>query len=281
MRNFEEFIFNPPLALASGTWGLGDNLFKYYTKQEIENTFGALITKGISLKPRKGNPPPRIWETPCGFINSIGIENPGIKEFKKNFLKKLLTLNTEIFVNLYGETIEEFCLLAEELKSENIAGIELNISCPNVEKGGISFAFQPELIKALILEIKKIWDKKLWVKLSPVGFVFDIAKICEDLEVDAIVIANTYPGLVVIEKNKILKGGVSGPAIKPLTLRLVYEISKKFSIPIIGCGGIMNAKDVEDYFLCGAKGVQIGTAFLVDPEIPKKIIKELEKKWGM
>ncbi len=275
------FLFYPPLALASGTWGLGENLFKYYSPAEVKETFGVLVTKGISLKPRIGNLPPRIWETPCGLINSIGLANPGVKEFKKIFLTGLLKTEVKIFVNLYGEEIEDFVALAEEFKGTGVSGLELNISCPNVKKGGIAFASQPEVVKELVKEVRKVWEGSLWVKLSPVGPVLDVAKACESSGADAIVCANTYPGLVVIEGEKVLKGGVSGPAIKPLTLRLVYELSREVSIPIVGCGGIASAKDVLDYFVCGAKAVEIGTAFLIDPELAKKIAKELKEKWDM
>ncbi len=275
------FLFYPPLALASGTWGLGENLFKYYSPAELKETFGVLVTKGISLKPRIGNLPPRIWETPCGLINSIGLANPGVKEFKKIFLTGLLKTEVKIFVNLYGEEIEDFVALAEEFKGTGVSGLELNISCPNVKKGGIAFASQPEVVKELVKEVRKVWEGSLWVKLSPVGPVLDVAKACESSGADAIVCANTYPGLVVIEGEKVLKGGVSGPAIKPLTLRLVYELSREVSIPIVGCGGIASAKDVLDYFVCGAKAVEIGTAFLIDPELAKKIAKELKEKWDM
>ncbi len=275
------FLFYPPLALASGTWGLGENLFKYYSPTELKETFGVLVTKGISLKPRIGNLPPRIWETPCGLINSIGLANPGVKEFKKSFLPALLKAGVKIFVNLYGEEIEDFVALAEEFKNTGVSGLELNISCPNVKKGGIAFASQPEVVKELVKEVRKVWEGSLWVKLSPVGPVLDVAKVCEVSGADAIVCANTYPGLVVIEGEKVLKGGVSGPAIKPLTLRLVYELSREVSMPIVGCGGIASAKDVLDYFVCGAKAVEIGTAFLIDPELAKKIAKELKEKWDM
>lgn len=274
-----------PLMLASGTWGLGENLDKFFTSEEIKKNIGALVTKGISVRERKGNPPPRLFETPCGLINSIGVENPGIKEFKKSYLPKIINYGVPVIINLYGEKIEDFVKLASELKEEKIDGLELNISCPNVEKGGLYFSYDPKLVSELIKEVRKVWEKFLAVKLSPVGPVHEIAEICEKCFTDAIVVANTYPALAVVsmEPFKILQGGLSGPAIKPLTLRLVYEIAKKVKIPIIGCGGIMSGSDALEYLLCGAKAFQVGTTNLIDPKSALKIMKELRsfKKWLM
>ncbi len=266
-----------PLMLASGTWGLGENLAQFLKPKDIKKNIGALVTKGISLYPCEGNPPPRISETPCGLINFIGLENPGIISFKKNYLPNLLKFGVPLIVNLHGEKIEDFIDLAEELKNESIEGIEINISCPNVEKGGIYFFLDPAAVKILVRRLRKKWDKFLSIKLSPVGPVFEIAEICQKEEADAIVIANTYPALKVLELKplKVLKGGLSGPAIKPLTLRLVYEISKKLEIPIIGCGGIISGRDALEYLLCGAKAFQIGTANLINPRFATKIIKEI------
>ena len=266
-----------PLMLASGTWGLGENLDKFFASEEIKKNIGALVTKGISIKERKGNPPPRLFETPCGLINSIGIENPGIKEFKKNYLPKIINYGVPVIVNLYGERIEDFVELASELKEEKVDGIELNISCPNVEKGGLYFSRDPKMVSELIKEVRRIWEKFLAVKLSPVGPVFEIAEICEKCFADAIVVANTYPALAVISIKpfKILQGGLSGPAIKPLTLRLVYEIANKVKIPVIGCGGIISGKDALEYLLCGAKAFQVGTANLIDPRSAIRIMQEL------
>lgn len=263
--------------LASGTWGLGENLDKFFSLKELRENIGALVTKGISVNPRKGNPPPRIFETPCGLINSIGVENPGIKEFKKNYLPKIKSYGVPVIVNLYGEKIEEFLELAEELRSE-VNGLELNISCPNVKKGGLSFFYEPKVVSSLIKEVRKIWEGFLAVKFSPTGPIYEIAEICEKNEVDAIVVANTYPALVVVDIKpfKILQGGLSGPAIKPLTLRLLYELSKKVKIPVIGCGGIISGRDALEYLLCGAKAFQIGTANLIDPKSALRIMEELK-----
>lgn len=264
--------------LASGTWGWGENLENFFTLEEIKTSIGALVTKGVSLKPKEGNPPPRLAETPCGLINSIGLENPGIKEFKNNYLPKLRSFEIPIVVNLYGERIEDFIALCEELKGE-VSGIELNISCPNVEKGGIFFSENPNLVKELVKEVRKVWEDFLAVKLSPVGPVFEIAELCEKAESDALVVANTYPALKVLNLNplKVLKGGLSGPAIKPITLRLVWELSQKVNLSIIGCGGIITGKDALEYLLCGARALQIGTANLINPKSASIVLKELKE----
>ncbi len=277
--NFGLLKIKTPLMLASGTWGLGENLEKFFTKKEIKENVGAFVTKGISVNPRKGNPPPRLFETPCGLINSIGIENPGIKEFKKTYLPKIKKFGVPIIVNLYGEKIEDFLQLSEELKEEKIEGLELNISCPNVKKGGVYFSYDPKIVEELVKEVRKVWERFLAVKLSPVGPVYEIAEVCEKSGADALVVANTYPALAVvsIKPFKILQGGLSGPAIKPLTLRLVFEISQKIKIPVIGCGGIFSGKDALEYLLCGAKAFQVGTANLVDPRAVIKIIRKLRE----
>lgn len=273
-----------PLMLASGTWGLGENLDDFFSSEEIKETIGALVTKGISLNPRIGNPPPRLAEAPCGLINSIGLENPGIEVFKEKYLPKIKSYDVPIIINLYGEKEEDFKVLAESLKESGVEGLELNISCPNVKKGGIILSSDPKTVYRLVKRVREVWDKFLAVKLSPVGPVTEVAKSCEEAGADALVVANTYPALSVISFKplKILKGGLSGPAIKPLTLRLVYELSQKIKIPVIGCGGIVSGKDALEYLLCGAKAFQIGTANLIDPTSAKKIIKELrEMKDGL
>lgn len=268
-----------PLMLASGTWGFGENLSKYLSIEEIKNSIGALVTKGISLYPRPGNPPPRIFEVSCGIINSIGLENPGVEIFREKYLPKILTYQVPVIVNVHGESVEEIKGVVESLINEEVKGIELNISCPNVKKGGIAFSSDPKTVKKLVREIRNLWNRYLAVKLSPVGYVYEIAKICEDEGADALVVANTYPALGVVNLNppKFIKGGLSGPAIKPLTLRLVYELSQKVSIPVIGCGGINSGRDAVEYLICGAKAFQIGTANLINPRSAIEIISEMKE----
>lgn len=268
-----------PLMLASGTWGFGENLLKYLNIEEIRASIGAFVTKGISLYPRLGNPPPRIFEVSCGIINSIGLENPGIEVFRKTHLPKILSYQVPVIVNVHGESVEEIKEVIRSLREEEIQGIELNISCPNVKKGGIAFSSDPKTVRKLVREIRNLWKKYLAVKLSPVGYVYEIAKICEDEGADALVVANTYPALGVVSLNppKFIKGGLSGPAIKPLTLRLVYELSQKVNLPIVGCGGINSGRDAIEYLLCGAKAFQIGTANLLNPRSAIEIIEEMRE----
>ncbi len=272
----QQLSLKNPILLASGTWGFGENLSKYLDLSIL----GGLVTKGISLNPRVGNPPPRIAETPCGLVNAIGLENPGLTKFKKEILPKLLKYKVPILVNVFGESIDEYLEVIDGLKDNPIQGIEINISCPNVKKGGLHFGQDPKVVKELISHIRKIYDGFLVVKIPPIGPSLEVAISVAKAEADALTVANTYPALVIdIEHRRPILasgfGGLSGPAIKPLTLRLVYEIFKKINIPIIGSGGILSGRDVIEYLLSGASAVQIGTATLLDPSSPKRILNEL------
>lgn len=276
---FGNYTFKTPLFLASGTWGLGESLLNYLTKEEIKECVGALVTKGISLKAMPGNPPPRLYETPCGLINSIGLENPGIDVFLEKYFPSLKTLEIPIIVNLHGTNVEEFVKLVERLKDVDISGIEINISCPNVAKGGIAFSQSPKEVYQLVKSVREVFQGTLIVKLSPVGPVYEVAKASEEAGANALTVANTYPALGVIsfEPLQIIKGGLSGPAIKPLTLRLVYELSQRGKLPIIASGGITSGRDVLEYLIVGAKAVQLGTINLIDPKACIKIFNELKE----
>ncbi|MGB9762351.1 MAG: dihydroorotate dehydrogenase [Caldimicrobium thiodismutans] len=280
MKNWAigNFTFRTPFFLASGTWGLGDSLLKYLTPEEVKLSIGAFITKGLSLEPMEGNPPPRLFETPCGLINSIGLENPGLKTYLEKYYPRLKTLEVPIIFNLHGKTLQEFFEMAEILAKYDVDGLELNISCPNVKEGGIFFSQRPELVYELVKGVRERFQKFLIVKLSPFGPVFEVAKAAEEAKADALTVANTYPalGIVSYKPLQIIRGGLSGPAIKPLTLRLVFELSKEVTLPLIASGGIMSGKDAWDYYLCGAKAFQIGTANLIDPKAPVKISQEFE-----
>ena len=280
MKNWAigNFTFRTPFFLASGTWGLGDSLLKYLTPEEVKLSIGAFITKGLSLEPMEGNPPPRLFETPCGLINSIGLENPGLKTYLEKYYPTLKTLEVPIIFNLHGKTLQEFFEMAEILAKYDVDGLELNISCPNVKEGGIFFSQRPDLVYELVKGVRERFQKFLIVKLSPFGPVFEVAKAAEEARADALTVANTYPalGIVSYKPLQIIKGGLSGPAIKPLTLRLVFELSKEVNLPLIASGGILSGKDAWDYYLCGAKAFQIGTANLIDPKAPVKIFQEFE-----
>ncbi len=279
------YSFRTPFFLASGTWGLGDTLLNYLTPEEIKASIGALITKGLSLEPMPGNPPPRLFETPCGLINSIGLENPGLKAFLEKYYPELKVLEVPIIFNLHGKALEEFYEMAEILSEIGEEAIELNISCPNVKEGGIAFSQNPQVVFELVKGVRAVFKGLLIVKLSPIGPVLEVAKKAEEAGADALTVANTYPALGVIsyEPLQIIRGGLSGPAIKPLTLRLVFELSQRVKIPLIASGGIMSGKDALDYLICGAKAFQIGTANLIDPRAPIKIkqeFEELSQKYG-
>lgn len=264
-----------PLMLASGTWGFGETL-----PRRVLSAVGALVTKGLSLEPRAGNPPPRLSETPCGLVNSIGLENPGLEVFRKHILPGLLTLGPSVIVNLFGEREEDFFRLAEALKETEIAGLEINISCPNVKKGGIAFAGDPEGVFRMVKGLRSLWGRFLGVKLSPVGPVEEVALAAEEAGAEALTCANTYPAMTVDlsrDPPGFHLGGLSGPAIKPLTLRLVYELSRRVRIPIIASGGIMSGRDALEYLSVGARAFQVGTATLLEAEAPLKILSELKR----
>ncbi len=274
--NIGSLSLKNPLLLASGTWGFGEKL-----KDHLDlSLLGGLVTKGISLKPRSGNPPPRLAETPCGLVNAIGLENPGLINFRSEILPRLLGYRVPILVNVFGESIDEYLAVVEGLKDTSIQGLELNISCPNVKKGGLQFGQDPKAVKELVAKVRKAYDGLLVVKLSPAGPTLEVAQAAAAAGAEALTVANTYPALVIdLERRKPAVaagfGGLSGPAIKPLTLRLVYQVSREVLLPVIGCGGISTGRDVLEYLLAGASAVQVGTATLVDPASPRRILSEL------
>ncbi len=268
--------FSTPLLLASGTWGFGKELSAHLDLSRL----GGLVTKGISFKPREGNPPPRLAETPCGLVNAIGLENPGLNTFRQEILPELREHGVPILVNIFGESLEDYLAVAEGLKEEEIVALEVNISCPNVEKGGLQFGQDPKAVRDLVEALARVSSQPIVVKLSPVGPVKEVAEAALSAGAVALTVANTYPALVVdiYQRRPALArglGGLSGPAIKPLTLRLVRELYQAFKAPIIGCGGLSSAEDVVEYLLCGAAAVQIGTATLLDPQAPAKILEDL------
>ncbi len=264
-----------PLLLASGTWGFGEKLAAYLDLSRL----GGLVTKGISLGPRPGNPPPRLAETPCGLVNAIGLENPGLTTFKRQILPRLFSFQVPVLVNVFGESLEGYVDVVKGLLETQVQGIELNISCPNVKKGGLQFGQDPHGVYELVTQVRKVWPGFLAVKLSPLGPVLAVAEAAVKAGADALTVANTYPALVidVYQRKPAVAagfGGLSGPAIRPLTLRLVREIYRHLRVPIMGCGGITSGQDVVAYILAGACAVQVGTATLVDPSAPQRILEE-------
>jgi len=269
-----------PVMVASGTFGFG----KEYAEYIDLNKLGAIVTKSITLKPREGNPPPRLVETPAGMLNSIGLENPGIEGFLAEELHFLAKFDTPIIVNIAGETVEEYAELAKILSREpTVKGLEINISCPNVKKGGMSFGVDPKLTAEVIAQVRKsALSLPIIAKLTPnVTDITVIAKAAVEAGADALSAINTVLGMAIdLETGRsrlgTLTGGLSGPAIKPIALRMVYEISHTVNVPVIGIGGIVSGQDAYEFILAGAKAVQVGTANFIDVEAPLKIIKELE-----
>ena len=269
-----------PVLLASGTCGYGLEFENFYPLSEI----GGICTKGLSFEPIKGNPTPRIVETSCGMINSIGLQNIGAKEFVENKLPELSKKSTAIIVNVFGYSLEEYVKVVEFLNNyPEINGFEVNISCPNVKKGGIQFGTNPDMTKTLVSNLRKITDKHLMIKLSPnVTDITEFAKVCEGEGADSISLINTLLGMAVdINTKKFLikrkMGGFSGPAIKPVALRMVYQAVKSVKIPVIAIGGISNYKDALEFLLIGAKTIQIGTANFFNPSAGKEVVEGIKK----
>lgn len=268
-----------PIMTASGTFGYGEE----YAGFTDLNRLGALIVKGLSLYPRKGNPPPRIMETTGGMLNAIGLENVGVRAFIKEKLPFLRRFDVSIIANIFGETVEEYQEVAVLLdRAEGVCGLELNISCPNVKKGGVAFGADPVLAAEVTRKVKEASSLPLIVKLTP--NVTDIALIAESVEeagANALSLINTITGMSVDIERRVphLKnntGGLSGPAIKPIALRMVWEVVKRVSIPVIGIGGILTAADALEFLIIGARAVQVGTANFINPCAATDILTGME-----
>jgi len=264
-----------PVMTASGTFGYA---------REFENLMnlhrlGAVIVKGISLNPRPGNPPPRIVETACGMLNAIGLQNVGVDRFIKEKMNYLAGLNIPVIVNILGDSIEEYEEITSRLQGvPGVAGIEVNISCPNVKKGGVAFGTDPKMAAKVTCAVKAKSRVPVMVKLSPnVSNIGTIALAVEEAGADSVSLINTLIGMAIdLKKRKPalanVIGGLSGPAIKPVALRMVYEVAKKVSIPIIGIGGIESAEDALEFMLAGATAVQVGTANFVNPRASEDVV---------
>ena len=268
-----------PVMTASGTFGYARE-FDHYLDL---NRLGGIIVKGLSLKPSKGNPPPRIVETDCGMLNAIGLENVGIDGFIKDKLPFLATLRPPIITNIYGKTVEEYARLAERIGSlDAVNGLEVNISCPNVKQGGVAFGSDPKIAAEVVTAVREKTTKHLMVKLSPnVTDIALMARVVEDAGADALSLINTITGMAVDLSTRRPKlanvtGGLSGPAIKPVALRMVWQVAQVVKIPIVGVGGIMNATDALEYMMVGATAVQVGTANFVNPGSTMSIIDGIQ-----
>lgn len=264
-----------PVMTASGTFGYA---------REFENLMnlhrlGAVIVKGISLHPRAGNPPPRIVETACGMLNAIGLQNVGVERFISEKMPYLQGLNVPVIVNILGDSLAEYEEITDRLAGvPGVAGIEVNISCPNVKKGGVAFGTDPLMAASVTRAVKLRSDVPVMVKLSPnVSDICLIARAVEEAGADSISLINTLIGMAIDLKTKRpalanVIGGLSGPAIKPVALRLVYEVAKVVSVPVIGIGGIESAEDALEFMVAGATAVQIGTANFVNPRVSEEIV---------
>jgi dihydroorotate dehydrogenase (NAD+) catalytic subunit len=268
-----------PIMLASGTVGYGNEISEFSDL----NKLGAIVTKSLSLKPRKGNPPQRIVETPAGMLNAIGLANVGVEEFLKEKIPFLKKYDVPLICNIAASTVEEYVECTKILTTEEtIKAFEINVSCPNVSDGGLQFGNNKNAVGNVTAKVRAVTNKPLIIKLSPnVSYISEFAQVVKNEGGDAVSAINTLVGTafnIFTSKPKIfnVNGGLSGPAIKPIALAKVLEISRTVDIPIIGIGGIMNWKDVIEFMIVGSSAVQIGTLNFIDPTAPEKMIKELE-----
>lgn len=274
-----QLTLNNPILTASGTFGYGE---EFSSLLDI-NRLGGLVTKAVSLEPRSGNPFPRIAETACGMLNSIGLANVGVKNFIKHKLPFLKTLTTAVIVNVAGKTGDDFGRVIAEIENAGgVDGYELNVSCPNVTEGGMAFSADPRITAAVTANARTMTDRCLVVKLSPnVTSISEIARAAEEAGADALSVMNTLVGMAVDIKTgrpklATITGGLSGPAIKPIAVAKVFEVINAVNIPVIGIGGIMNCEDVLEFLITGAAAIQVGTANFIDPHIAEQLVDDLE-----
>ena len=269
-----------PVMTASGTFGYGT---EYADFMDISR-LGAIIVKGTTLNPRQGNPYPRMAETPSGMLNAVGLQNKGVDYFVDHIYPEVRKIQTNIIVNVSGSCIDDYVQTAGIINTlDDIPAIELNISCPNVKQGGMAFGVKPESAAQVVEAVRKAYDKTLIVKLSPnVTDITEIARAVEGAGADSVSLINTMLGMAIdAEKRKpilsTVTGGMSGPAVKPVALRMVWQTAKAVKIPVIGLGGICSATDAIEFLLAGASAVQIGTANFIDPSISEKVIDGIEE----
>lgn len=266
-RLADGLIIANPVMNASGTFAYGEEFSGFFDLSVL----GAVVTKGLSMQPKRGNPLPRIVETPCGMINSIGLENVGIHAFTREKLPFLRGYGVPVIVNFFGSNEEEYVQAARALDIEGVAALEMNVSCPNVKRGGIEFGKDPEGLNLLVTRVRQACSKPLIVKLSPM--VTDIcanAQAAVEAGADALTCINTIPAMAIDEETMRpvlgnVTGGLSGPAIKPVALKIVWEVSRRVSVPVIAAGGIASASDAVQFMLAGASAVQVGSVSLRDP----------------
>lgn len=271
-----------PVIAASGTFGYGEELNDYFPVEKL----GAVSTKGLSLKPRDGNPMPRIIETPSGMINAIGLQNVGIEAFIREKLPFLEKRGVVVIANIFGNTLDEYVEIARMLNATSVQAVELNISCPNVKAGGMEFGNDPKMAAKVTEAVRAAFDRHLMVKLSPnVTSIVEIAKGVEAAGADSLSMINTITAMVINTRtrrpmiaNRV--GGLSGPAIRPIAVRMVAQTFPQVKIPIVGIGGIVNANDALEFFIAGAAAIQVGTATFMAPDACSRILDDLEAYLG-
>ena len=277
--NIAGLEFKNPVTTASGTFGYGEEFHDFMDVGRL----GGIFVKAITGSNREGNAYPRMAETPSGMLNSVGLQNKGVDHFVKEIYPRINSFDTNIIVNVSGSTVEEYVQVAEKINElDKIPAIELNISCPNVKEGGMAFGTMPAMSMEVTRVVREVYKKVLMVKLSPnVTSITDIAKAVVDGGADALTLINTLLGIAIDAENRrpvlsTITGGLSGPAIKPVALRMVWQVCKAVHVPVIGLGGIMNATDAIEFLLAGATAIQVGTANFIDPTISEKIIVGIE-----
>lgn len=268
-----------PVLTASGTFGYGTEFEDFFELDRL----GGFIVKGTTLNPRQGNPYPRMAETPSGMLNAVGLQNGGVMHFVNNIYPNLTKYKTNVLVNVSGSTVEDYAECAEKINElDKIPGIELNISCPNVKEGGMAFGTSCPSAEAVVRAVREVYKKTLIVKLSPnVTDITEIAKAVEGAGADSISLINTLLGMAIDSESRkpvlsTVTGGLSGPAVKPVALRMVWQVHNAVKVPIIGLGGIMNASDAIEFILAGASAIQVGTANFIDPLATMNIIDGIE-----
>jgi len=267
-----------PLLMASGTFGFGEEYAEYMDLSRL----GGICSKGLTLHPKEGNYGPRMWETPAGMLNSVGLQNPGVRAFIQTELPRMKTYGTAVVANLGGGTVEEYVEGARLLDSAGIDMLELNISCPNVKEGGAAFGIKAEVAGAVVAAVREAFAGPLMVKLSPnAEDIVEMAAACEQAGADALSLINTLKGMAIdIHRRKPVfrnvVAGLSGPCIKPVALRMVYDVVGAVKVPVVGLGGIQSAVDVLEFLMAGATAVQIGTASFTRPDIALQILEDLE-----
>jgi dihydroorotate dehydrogenase (NAD+) catalytic subunit len=272
--------FKNPVITASGTFGNGSEFDDFIDVSRL----GGIILKGTTMEPREGNSYPRMAETPSGMLNSVGLQNKGIDYFEKNIYPVIAAYDTNVIVNVNGSYVEDYIALAERVnKLDKIPAIELNISCPNVKMGGMAFGTNPESAREVIKAVRAVYTRILIVKLSPnVTNITDFARISEEEGADSVSLINTLLGMAIDIRTmkpslSTITGGLSGPAVKPVALRMVWQVAKAVKIPVIGIGGIMSAGDAIEFLLAGASAIQVGTGSFIDPGISITILEGIAK----